>query len=82
MTVTAGATTPRYPTLKGIMAAKSKPVERFTLADLGLTAESVEPTQTVSGVQDAPERQAGEVVEDGEEAVQKVVQILKEAKVI
>lgn len=82
VTVTAGATTPRYPTLKGIMAAKSKPVERFTLADLGLTAESVEATQTVSGVQDAPERQAGEVVEDGEEAVQKVVQILKEAKVI
>jgi electron transfer flavoprotein beta subunit len=64
------------------MAAKSKPVERFTLADLGLTAESVEATQTVSGVEDAPERQAGEVIENVEEAVQKVVNILKEAKVI
>ncbi len=82
VTVTAGATTPRYPTLKGIMAAKQKPVERPSLADLGLTAEAVQATQTVSAVEPAPERQAGEVVEDGEEAVRKVVQILKEAKVI
>ncbi len=82
VTVTAGATTPRYPTLKGIMAAKQKPVERPSLADLGLTAESVQATQAVSGVEPAPERQAGEVVEDGEEAVQKVVTLLKEAKVI
>ena len=36
ITVTAGATEPRYPSLKGIMAAKSKPVERLTLADLGV----------------------------------------------
>ena len=82
VTVTAGATTPRYPTLKGIMAAKQKPVERPSLADLGLTADAVQATQTVSGVEPAPERQAGEVVEDGEEAVQKVVTLLKEAKVI
>jgi electron transfer flavoprotein beta subunit len=82
VTVTAGATTPRYPTLKGIMAAKQKPVERPSLADLGLTAEAVQATQTVSAVEPAPERQAGEVVEDGEEAVQKVVSLLKEAKVI
>lgn len=82
VTVTAGATTPRYPTLKGIMQAKQKPVGQHTLADLGLTAESAKATQTVSGVQPAPERQAGEVVEDGEAAVEKVVQLLKEAKVI
>ena len=36
MTVTAGATEPRYPSLKGIMAAKSKPMERLALADLGV----------------------------------------------
>ena len=36
VTVTAGATEPRYPSLKGIMAAKSKPVERLTAADLGV----------------------------------------------
>ena len=82
VTVTAGATTPRYPTLKGIMAAKQKPVERYSLADLGLDAEGVKATQTVASVEPAPERQAGEVIEDGEEAAGKVVGILKEAKVI
>jgi electron transfer flavoprotein beta subunit len=82
VTVTAGATQPRYPTLKGIMQAKTKPVERPSLADLGLTAESVEPTQNVASVEPAPERKAGEVLEDGEEAVTKVVDLLKEAKVI
>lgn len=82
VTVTAGATTPRYPTLKGIMQAKQKPVERPSLEDLGLTADGVKPTQTVSGIQPAPERQAGEVIEDGEGAVDKVVHLLKEAKVI
>jgi electron transfer flavoprotein beta subunit len=82
VTVTAGATTPRYPTLKGIMAAKQKPVERHTLADLGLTPEGVQASQTVATVEPAPERQAGEIVEDADEGVSKAVQLLKEAKVI
>lgn len=82
VTVTAGATTPRYPTLKGIMAAKQKPVEQHTLTDLGLTADGVQATQTVATVEPAPERQAGEVVEDADEGVSKAVQLLKGAKVI
>src|ERR1700722_8055975 len=32
---------PRYPTFKGIMAAKKKPVQTLTLADLGVDAGSV-----------------------------------------
>ena len=40
ITVTAGATEPRYPSLKGVMAAKSKQVERLTAADLGLSSET------------------------------------------
>ena len=36
VTVTAGAIEPRYPSLKGIMAAKSKPVDEVTAADLGV----------------------------------------------
>ncbi|MDQ4005916.1 MAG: electron transfer flavoprotein subunit beta/FixA family protein [Actinomycetota bacterium] len=82
ITVTAGATTPRYPTLKGIMQAKQKPVERHTIADLGLTVDAVQPSQKVSGVEPAPERKAGEVIEDGEGSADRVVQLLKEAKVI
>ena len=38
VTVTAGVVEPRYPSFKGIMAAKSKPVDNLTVADLGLDA--------------------------------------------
>ncbi|HMO26781.1 MAG TPA: hypothetical protein PKB10_10970, partial [Tepidisphaeraceae bacterium] len=36
VSVTAGVVEPRYPSFKGIMAAKSKPVEELTAADLGV----------------------------------------------
>ena len=38
VTVTAGVVEPRYPSFKGIMAAKSKPVDNLTVADLGIDA--------------------------------------------
>ena len=41
VTVQTGINTPRYASLKGIMAAKKKPVETKTLADLGLDAAEV-----------------------------------------
>jgi electron transfer flavoprotein beta subunit len=82
VTVTAGATTPRYPTLKGIMQAKQKPVEQHSIEGLGLTPDNVEASQTVSRVADAPEREAGEVIEDDGSAADRIVQFLKEAKVI
>ena len=37
VSVTAGVVEPRYPSFKGIMAAKSKPVDTVTAADLGVT---------------------------------------------
>jgi electron transfer flavoprotein beta subunit len=79
ITVTAGATDPRYPSLKGIMAAKSKPVERLTPADLGVDA--LASTQTVSAVSDAPAKAGGEIV-TGDDAVVRIVDLLLEAKVI
>ena len=41
VTVTAGVVEPRYPSFKGIMAAKGKPVDELTVADLGLDAGQV-----------------------------------------
>jgi len=79
ITVTAGATEPRYPSLKGIMAAKSKLVERVSPADLGVT--NLTSTQTVSSVTDAPAKAGGEVV-SGDEAVSRIADLLEEAKVI
>src|SRR5215475_11370760 len=41
VSVTAGVVEPRYPSFKGIMAAKSKPVDEVTVADLGIDAGAV-----------------------------------------
>jgi electron transfer flavoprotein beta subunit len=82
VTVTAGATDPRYPTLKGIMQAKQKPVERYTTSDLGLSDDDVAPTQKVGTVDAAPEKGPGEIVEDDGSGAAKIADFLQEAKVI
>jgi electron transfer flavoprotein beta subunit len=82
VTVTGSAAEPRYPTLKGIMAAKSKPLEQLSLGDLGLSETDVAPTQRVVSVSDAPEKQAGVVVQAGDDAAAKVADLLAEAKAI
>jgi electron transfer flavoprotein beta subunit len=82
VTVTAGANSPRYPTLKGIMQAKAKPMEQLSVGDLGLSADDVKPTQNVEGIQPAPEKAAGEVIEDDGTAASRIADILAEAKVI
>jgi electron transfer flavoprotein beta subunit len=82
VTVTAGANDPRYPTLKGIMQAKQKPVDKLSVSDLGLSPDQAAATQEVIGMEPVPEREAGEVVVDASEAPAKVVDFLKKAKVI
>ena len=59
---------PRYPSFKGIMAAKSKPIQTLSLGDLGIDAGEVglaarDAPQVVS-FEVAPPRQAGQVVKD------------------
>ena len=82
VTVTAGATEPRYPSLKGVMAAKSKPVETLTLGDLGLSAEEATATQTVTEVSDAPPKKGGETVEFDDTTAARIADLLADAKVI
>ena len=82
VTVTAGVNEPRYPTLKGIMQAKQKPLEQLSVSDLGLSKEDVTPTQEVQGVEPVAEREAGEIVEDPSAAPAKVVEFLTKAKVM
>jgi electron transfer flavoprotein beta subunit len=58
---------PRYPSFKGIMAAKSKPVQQLSLSDLGMSADEVglaASTTTVESFEVAPPRAAGVVVKD------------------
>lgn len=83
LSVTAGVNEPRYPSLKGIMAAKSKPVDRPTLADLGLEGlGGASAGQSISSVKPAEQRQAGEVVEDDGTGAQRIVDFLAAQKVI
>jgi electron transfer flavoprotein beta subunit len=82
VTVTAGANEPRYASFKGIMAAKKKPVEELSVADLGLSPGDVEVKQQVTKTEAAPERKAGEVFHDDGTGAQKIADYLAEVKVI
>ena len=85
VSVTAGVVEPRYPSFKGIMAAKKKPVEELDLAALGIDAAAVGQSgarQETVRVTDAEERQAGEVIEDEGDAHEKIVEFLGELKIV
>ncbi len=80
VSVTAGVVEPRYPSFKGIMAAKSKPVDVVDVAGLGVAP--ISPTQEVTSVRAAEERASGTVVVDEGEAYQQVVEFLETLKII
>jgi electron transfer flavoprotein beta subunit len=80
ITVTAGIAEPRYASLKGIMAARSKEIKQIGLGDLGI--ERGEPAETIEGLTDAEIRKAGTVIEDDGTAVDRIIQVLVEAKVL
>ena len=80
ITVTAAIAEPRYASLKGIMAARSKEIKQLAVADLGV--QKSQAAETIEGVTDAETRKAGEVIEDDGTAVDKIVQVLSEAKVL
>ena len=76
---------PRYPTFKGIMAAKKKPVQTLTLADLGVPAGEVGLEQAATWVEDfaaRPARTAGVIVKDEGDGGTKAAGFLAERKFI
>ena len=76
LTVDEGLNTARYPSLKGIMAAKKKPLESKP-AQLG------EPKVKIEKLELPPERAAGKIVGEGAAAVPELIRLLhSEAKVI
>jgi len=83
ISVTAGVVEPRYPSFKGIMAAKSKPVDEVKASDLGVTPVGWDGAgQKITSVTQAEARAAGEVIEDDGEAFGKIVAFLEGLKVI
>jgi electron transfer flavoprotein beta subunit len=76
---------PRYPSFKGIMAAKKKPLTTLTLADAGIEAEQVglaaAPSQVVEFA-NKPPRQAGEKVTDEGDGGAKIAEFLAAQKLV
>jgi electron transfer flavoprotein beta subunit len=76
---------PRYPSFKGIMAAKKKPVQTWSLGDLGLSADQVGASASWTVVDDVtarPPRQAGQVITDEGDGGAQLVAFLAGAKLV
>jgi electron transfer flavoprotein beta subunit len=76
---------PRYPSFKGIMAAKKKPVETFSLADLGVDAATVGLAGAWTKVEDfaqRPPRSAGTIVTDEGDGGAKIAEFLVAQKFV
>jgi electron transfer flavoprotein beta subunit len=76
---------PRYPSFKGIMAAKKKPVETYGLADLGVDAGDVGlggAWSKVESFETAPPRQVGTVVTDEGDGADKLLEFLASKKFV
>ncbi len=76
---------PRYPSFKGIMAAKKKPVETLSLADAGIDPAHVglaaSGTEVVSFAA-RPPRQAGTIIKDEGDGGGKAAEFLAAQKFI
>jgi electron transfer flavoprotein beta subunit len=79
-----GLNEPRYASLKGIMAAKKKPIQALDLAGLGLAAAAVAPQVKVTAMELPPSRPPVRMIEgDAETQARELVRLLhEEAKVI
>jgi len=76
VTIDEGIARPRYPSLKGIMAAKKKPLETKPVALDGASFE-------ITSLELPAERQAGRIVGEGPDAVPALIALLRnEAKVL
>ncbi len=85
VSITDQANEPRYPSFKGIMAAKKKPVETWSLADIGVDASDVglaAAWSMVEAYEQRPPRQKGTVVTDEGDGGRALVGFLAEQKFV
>ena len=76
---------PRYPSFKGIMAAKKKPVQTWTLTDLGIDAELVGLAAAWTKVESfakRPPRAHGQIVTDEGDGGTKLAEFLSAQKFV
>ncbi|MFJ4175427.1 electron transfer flavoprotein subunit beta/FixA family protein [Microbacterium sp. NPDC089696] len=73
----------RFPNFKGIMAAKKKPLEVLSLADLGVSADpSAAPRTIMTAVSEKPPRAAGVKIVDEGDAAEKLVEYLAQNRLV
>ncbi len=85
VSVTAGVVEPRYPSFKGIMAAKNKPVDELDLAALGIDPATVGWTgarQEIVATAEAPAGEAGEIIHDEGDAHERILAFLDDLKIL
>ena len=85
VSVTKAINSPRYPSMKGIMSAKKKPVETMTLADLGVDASGVGTAgakERVTGASPVSTKRRHEIITGNEGAAQRILDYLIEQKVL
>ena len=76
---------PRYPSLKGIMGAKSKPQDTVSAADLGVAADDVgaQGSRTeVYGLEPPPSRGESTVIEDSGDGAERILDYLVEQRLL
>jgi electron transfer flavoprotein beta subunit len=82
VSVTAGIVEPRYPSMRGIMSARTKPLETVSLAELGLDPAAVGARQEVISATVAPARSSGVMVTDEGDAHERILDLLAELKLV
>ncbi len=73
---------PRYPSFKGIMAAKKKPIENKTLADLGISSGEIKAWSDVLDSQPRAPREKGVKLEDAGDGGSKLADYLLEKRLV
>jgi electron transfer flavoprotein beta subunit len=84
LTIQSGINKPRYATLKGIMAAKNKPIRKVSLGDLGLQPQEVAPGMKILKIYPPVKQATTEFLEGSpkEIAVKLVDKLKNEARVL
>jgi electron transfer flavoprotein beta subunit len=76
---------PRYPSMKGIMQSKKKPIDTWSLADLGLEAAAVgagAAREKALGAEKVATARKGEIYQGNDGAADRVIAFLAEQKVL
>lgn len=82
LSITEAAAEPKYPNLRGIMAAKKKPLAVWDIAELGLDSGRAEPVSEVLDITPRPARAAGLIMVDDGSAGLDIAAFLKEIEAL